>query len=114
MIVKLNTLHMFDEKDHKEPDYPLWEKIAQYMDGELAEVLGSASGNGKFCFLGLCDEEKEKELCYMMEQDSYTGCFIDNREDFEKAWAEGYYQRELLFYLEPENVVFIEDDLMNG
>ena len=37
-------------------------------------------------FSGLCDRNKDKELAYMMEQDSMTGVFIGDREGFEVAW----------------------------
>ena len=34
----------------------------------------------QYLFLGLKDDEKNKELHYMM------GVFIDDREEFDKAW----------------------------
>ena len=104
--VKLKTLHMFDNQDCNDRDYLLWKKIAEYMDGEIATVIESASGDGKFVFLGLEDEKKNKELFYMMEQDSMMGAFIDDREEFDRTWDDGHYEPDNCFYLEPENVMF--------
>lgn len=103
---KLKTLHMFDNKEHNDRDYLLWKKIAEYIDGEIATVIESAVGDGKFVFLGLEDEKKNKELFYMMEQDSMMGAFIDDREEFDRTWDDGHYEPDNCFYLEPENVMF--------
>lgn len=104
--VKLKTLHMFDEHDPNDVDYKLWKQIAAYMDGEIAWVIESASGDGRYLFLGLKDEAKNKELFYLIEQDHYIGCFINNREGFDKAWDLEEYEHEGCFYLEPEYLVF--------
>lgn len=105
--VKLNTLHMYDDHDHNDKDYPLWESIARYMHGEIALVIDSVSGDGKFVFLCLKDEEKDKELCYMMEQDSMTGCFINDREGFDREWAEDEYTRDSSLYLNSDCCLYI-------
>ena len=44
---KLNTLHMYDNYDKKDKDYPLWKKIAEYMNGEIAFVLEKGFDNKK-------------------------------------------------------------------
>lgn len=105
-IAKLNTANMFDDKDHTDKDYPLWEKIAHAMDGEMAFVIRNSVDGDKFVFLGLVDEEKNKELHYMMEQDSRTGCFVDNREVFEEIWKIGEYECDSIFCIEKEFLVF--------
>lgn len=105
-IARLKTLHMYDNNNHNDKDYLLHESIAKYMDGELAWVIERISDDGKIYFLCLKDGIKNKELYYMMEQDSMTGCFIDDREGFEKAWEDGEYERAEWLCLKPEHVIF--------
>ena len=51
----LKTLHMYDGYDVTEVDYQLWQKIAEYMDGEIALVIESYACDGEYVFLGLKD-----------------------------------------------------------
>lgn len=76
---KLNTLDMFKNYDTRDCDYELWQKIAEFMNGETALVIESSACDGRYVFLGLTDVDKNKELFYMFEQDSMTGVFIDDR-----------------------------------
>lgn len=108
---KLNTLHIFDDVNERDEDFLLWQNIAEYMNGEIALVTESALGNGSYVFLGLKNEEKDKELYYMMEQDSMTGIFIDDREGFEKAWDSDKYEYDGCFYLKKENLIFEESEV---
>ena len=101
-IAKLATAHMFDENNPEDSDYELWKSIAEYMDGENAYVVESIAMEGEYVFLGLCDRSKDKELAYMMEQDSMTGVFIDDREEFEAAWESNEYEHEGCFCIEPK------------
>ena len=101
-IAKLATAHMFDENNPEDSDYELWKGIAEYMDGEDAYVVESTAMEGKYVFLGLCDGNKDKELAYMMEQDSMTGVFIDDQEGFEAAWESKEYEHEGCFCIEPK------------
>lgn len=100
-IAKLATAHMFDKNNPEDSDYEIWKGIAEYMDGEDAYVAESAAMDGEYVFLGLCDKRKDKELAYMMEQDSMTGVFINDREGFEAAWESKEYEHEGCFYIEP-------------
>ena len=84
----------FDKNNPEDSDYALWKSIAEYMDGENAYVVESTAMEGKYVFLGLCDRNKDKELAYMMEQDSMTGVFIGDREGFEAAWESNEYEHE--------------------
>ena len=52
-----------------------------------ALVMESAAKDGKYVFLGLTDREKDRELFYMMEQDSMIGRYIGARELFEAEMA---------------------------
>lgn len=103
---KLNTLHMFENEDKEDADYPLWKKIAEYMDGEQALVMKSSLGDGNYVFLGLKDKAKDKELHYMMEQDGMMGTYIDDREEFDKDWESGEYSPDGVFYIEPQYLIF--------
>lgn len=100
-IARLATAHMFDENNPEDSDYELWKGIAEYMDGEDAYVAEITAMEGGYVFLGLCDRSKDKELAYMMEQDSMTGVFIDDREGFEEAWKSKEYEHDGCFYIEP-------------
>lgn len=101
--VELNTLHMYDTYNKNDKDYPLWKKIAEYMNGEVAFVLEES---GKYLFLGLKDDEKNKELHYMMEQDSMVGCFINDRKGFDNAWDNEDYEPDVCFYMEIKYLIF--------
>ena len=101
-IARLATAHMLDENNPEDSDYGLWKSIAEYMDGEDAYVAESAAMEGRCVFLGLCNGDKDKELAYMMEQDSMTGVFIDDREGFEAAWESNEYEHEGCFCIEPQ------------
>ncbi|WP_302328046.1 hypothetical protein [Enterocloster lavalensis] len=102
--VKLSTAFMYDDHSPEEPDYQLWKSIAEYMEGELAMVIESHDDKNKYVFMCLCDAIKDKELAYMMEQDSETGRYIGEREKFEDDWAAGEYSPEGHFYITPANV----------
>lgn len=104
---KLNTLHMYDNYDKNYKDYPLWKKIAEYMNGEIAFVLEkSFEESSKYLFLGLKDDEKNKKLHYMIEQDSMIGCFINDRKGFDNIWDNENYEPDTCFYIEAEYLVF--------
>lgn len=107
MIVeaKLNTLHMFENEDKKNPDYQFWKRIAEYINGETA-ILIKLSFNENYIFLSLKDKVKDKELFYMMEQDAATGRFLDNRKGFDEEWDSGEYSRDETFCIEPKYLIF--------
>lgn len=103
--VILKTAGMFDNYDPKETDYELWKSIAEFMDGEAALVVDHYADNGTFTFLCLKDAEKDKEYAYMREQDSMMGCYIDDRERFDKDWDSEEYEPDGLFILSADNVI---------
>jgi len=104
----LRTKTMFDSHVKTDKDYPLWKQIAEYADGENAFVIYNDVIE-KYVYLGLQNEEKSKELAYMLEQDSVMGIYIDDRESFEKDWKNGEYIPDGTIYLEPQYVELIED-----
>ena len=105
---KLKNLNMLNNLPTDDPDYPLWEKISAYMDGEIAYVIESSMEDGAYVFLGLKDKEKNKEVHYMMEQDRIFGLYIDDRKEFDKDWDSGNYEPDGCQYLNPENVELLE------
>lgn len=107
--VKLNTKNMYEGMDPENNDYQLWKKISEYMDGEAAFVIESPENDGKYVFLGLKDKKKNKNLIYMMEQDSMIGTYIDDREGFDKAWEDGEYTPEGFIHLETEYLIFEQE-----
>ena len=44
---KLNTLDMFKNEDKTDSDYELWQKIAEYMNGEIAFVIEKSFGKAE-------------------------------------------------------------------
>jgi hypothetical protein len=106
--VILKTAGMFDSYDPNGTDHELWKSIAEYMDGEAALVVDHYANYGRFTFLGLQDETKNKELAYMKEQDSMMGCYIDNRDRFNEDWDQEEYEPDGLFILSKENVIIPE------
>ena len=107
--VILKTAGMFDEYDPQDKDYELWKSISEHMDGEAALVMESAAKDGKYVFLGLTDREKDKELFYMIEQDSMIGRYIGGRELFEAEWEKGDYEPEGCICLEKKYQEFQEN-----
>lgn len=105
---RLKTLDMFKDISPDDSDYQLWEKIAAYMDGEIALVIESSAEDGRYVLLALKDKEKDRELHYMMEQDGRFGLYIDDREQFDKDWDSNDYEPDGCHYLEPENVEILE------
>ena len=99
---KLKTKGMFDDCNPNEDDFVLWKTVEEYMNGEEALVAEAQAKEGEYVFLGLLDEEKDKELFYMMEQDSMTGMYIDDREAFDNDWEAGNYDRDGCMYLKAE------------
>lgn len=103
--VTLKTKGMYKDMDSSDSDYELWNKIAEFMDGEKAIVMKSRDSKGKYIFLGLKDTEKNKELCYLMEQDRMIGIYQDDREGFDKAWENDEYEPNGCFYIPVENII---------
>lgn len=104
--VTLKTKEMYKDNDSNDLDYELWNKIAEFMDGEKAIIVKSFDSSDKYIFLGLKDTEKNKELFYLMEQDRMMGMYQGDREGFNKAWDNDEYEPDGCFYLPVENIIF--------
>lgn len=114
VTAKLKTVGAFTQGTDGCTDFDLWKNIEEYMDGETAIVIESALQNGMYLFLGLKDEEKNKQLHYMIEQDSMIGVYIDERERFNADWDSGEYEPDGCIYLDPENVELMESGVHHG
>ena len=104
--VILNGKKMLNKLVVKDDDSKLWENIYTFMDGEEAYVLKSKEG--EYVFLGLTDGEKNKDLFYLIEQDSMIGRYIGDWEEFEADWEAGCYEMDGNIYLDSEDITQTE------
>lgn len=91
MNVIINSKGMYDYMKG-DPGYDIWKKIEEFVDGERAVVVQSVANEEQYVVLQLENDEKTKELFYMIEQDPVIGIYVDDREEFDKAWDNGEYQ----------------------
>lgn len=106
---KLKTVGAFTKGLEKSIDFSLWKSIEAFMNGETALVMEIPVEN-EYVFLCLTDEEKNKELHYMIEQNSFMCVYIDDREGFDEAWDNDEYEPNGCIYLKPENVELLESE----
>jgi len=66
-------------------------KVLDAMDGQRAVVNLSFASPGEYDYCGLLNPAQAKEVAYLMEQDPYMGCYIDQREDFDTDWDSKQY-----------------------
>ena len=102
--VCLNTERMLDEADPQDDDYNLWKKVYEPMNGEDAFVYESPIEKGKWVFCGLVDGKKNKDLFYLIEQDSMIGRYIGDWEEFEADWESGAYEPDGCIYLDLRDI----------
>lgn len=92
-----------------ENDAQNWEKVYSMLDGQEALLVPSFLEKGEFIFIGLRDHERDKEVSYLMEQDSEVGCYINQREEFDRDYNSGDYSRDVQFCLKSDQVEVIEE-----
>ncbi|GAA6442542.1 hypothetical protein K170097C1_40890 [Hungatella effluvii] len=102
--VCLNTERMLDEANPQDDDYNLWKKVYELMNGEDAFVYESSIEKGKWIFCGLVDGKKNKDLFYLIEQDSMIGRYIGDWEEFEADWESGAYEPDGCIYLDLRDI----------
>ena len=90
-----------------ESDVRNWGKAYSMLDGQEALLIPSWYEKDEFIFVGLKDHERDKEVAYLMEQDSEVGCYIDQREDFDRDYDSGNYSRDVQFCLKSDQVEVI-------
>jgi hypothetical protein len=82
-------------------------KILAAMDGQKAIVAPSFSRLDEYDYMGLLDPAQAKEVAYLMEQDPFMGCYIDQREDFDRDYDSGDYCPDGTWTLKKEYVKII-------
>lgn len=107
MIAILHTIGMFDDME-KDSDYHTWKEIEEIMDGEKAIVVPSGISN-EYVFIGLLDNDKNKEIFYRKEQDSVIGMYINDRQEFDRAWHSGEYDPDGALYIKQKYVEMINE-----
>lgn len=106
--VIINGKKMLDKLDIQDGDRKLWESIYDLMDGETAYVLKSRANDGKYVFCRLTDAGKNKDLFYLIEQDSVIGRYIGDWEEFEADWEAGCYEMDGCIRLDAEDITKTE------
>jgi len=84
------------------------EKIYSLMDGQKAILLSTPYSDDEFTFLGLVGQERDREVSYLMEQDSWCGCYIGERAEFDQVYDSGDYSRDVQFCIESKYVEIIQ------
>ena len=90
-----------------ESDAQNWEKVYSMLDGQEALLFPSLFEKGEFVFLELRNHEQNKEVHYLMEQDSEVGCFINQREKFDQIYDSENYSQDFDFCLKSDQVEVI-------
>jgi len=93
--------------DVTEDEIQSYIKILDAMDGQKALVATSLLDPNEYAYMGLLDETQGKEVTYLMEQDPMMGCYIDQREQFDRDYDSGNYCPEGVWTLKKENVEII-------
>ena len=84
-------------------------KLNQFLDGKEAIVTNSLFDPNEFWYVGMENQIDAKEAAYLMEQDSETGTFINNRAEFDKVWDSGNYCSDVWHIFKKEQVEIIEN-----
>jgi hypothetical protein len=82
-------------------------KLNQFLDGKEAIVITSLSDPNEFWYMGMENSVDAKEAAYLMEQDSETGTFINNRTEFNQVWDSGNYCSDVWHIFKKEQVEII-------
>ena len=110
----LRTGALTDEQIRKEApeledeEIQLILKIRAVLDGEKAVVMLNPSET-EYWFCGLTDNGKCKEAVYLMEQQPMVGCYIGQREEFDRDFDNGDYSMDFHFCLKKSEVEIIKD-----
>lgn len=86
-----------DSPDIPDADAQNLAKVFAMMDGQKAVLLPSWADDNDYSFIALADKSANRELSYQMEQDSFVGCFIDQREEFDTEYDSGDYSQDFSF-----------------
>lgn len=88
-------------------------KIYSLLDGQMALVLLSPYGEGDaYIFIGLLDAAMNKEVTYLLEQGSYYGCYINQREEFDRDYDSGNHSCDVTFCKDKGQVEVVIPDIV--
>ncbi|MCC0690814.1 hypothetical protein [Clostridioides sp. ZZV14-6387] len=112
--VKLKTKRTLEQVRNQSVDFEYSEEglkntLRYYNLIDYLEVIVVKFGD-EYCLVD-CDEEDEKtimEAYYLLEQDEYTGCYINEYELFKKDWENGNYYGEACMVFSDDEIEIIE------
>lgn len=83
-------------------------ECGKHFDGCQVALADEFTGDGYVLgFWNEKDNPKIKEAFYLMEQDEFFGCYVDDRDGFDKAWDAGEYEPEGSAHFEKSEVEII-------
>jgi hypothetical protein len=85
-------------------------KVFKMMDGQKAIMGTQLRGDDELTFLGIADDQIDKDVAYQLEQDSFFGAYIDQWDSFCEAYDSGDYSRDVSFLIEKQYVEIIPQD----
>lgn len=89
-------------------------KVFALLDGQKAIMCSSLGGDDNFGFCGIADQSVDREVSYLLEQDPWMGCYIDQREAFDKDYDSGEYSRDALFCIGKEYVEVLPKETLEA
>jgi hypothetical protein len=116
VFVILHTTKITKEKiiedyiDCEDSDIENLMKVFAMMDGQKAIMCTQLRGDDELTFLGIADNQTDKEVAYLLEQDSFFGAYIDQRDSFDEAYDSGEYSREVLFSIHKQYLEIIPQE----
>lgn len=89
-------------------DDELWKKAYEILNGQIGYAIPSFVEGGYYTYLGLENNEKNKEFSWTVEQDSFIGAYVDGRDRFDKVWDAGEYSPDGCIIISKKCVEVIE------
>ena len=89
-----------------DPEIQIVLKMNALMDGQKAIVMPNPK-NTEYWLAGMEDKKVDKEVSYLMEQDPLFGCFINQREEFDRAYDSGDYAPDFIHVIEKNQAEII-------
>lgn len=85
----------------------IWKRIFEALDGESGYVVPNYSGEG-YVFAGFDNDEKEKEFCWQVEQNPFSGQYINQRTEFDLDWDDEVYSMDGCLVIPEKNFEVVE------
>jgi hypothetical protein len=96
--------------DCEDADVENYIQMYAMMDGQKAIMCSSPRYDDYLSFLGLADNRVDKEVSYLMEQDSLFGAFVGDRDSFDEVYDSGEYSRDASFMIDKQHVEIIPQE----